>query len=432
MRITFLNGLYPPHGAGGAETTLGWLAQQLAARGHDCSVVSLTPHNSTSEDKIDGIPVHYLPLANVLWPFGSDRPRALRPLYQIADAFNPIMQRRLASKLIQLRPDILHCHNLQGFSVSAWKAAARLGIPIVQTIHDYYLACPRSAMWRPRQGNCRRACTECRVFAAPRRALSGHPAAVTCVSHRVFDRLVAAGSFAQAARGLQPVRIIRGNNSDGPLPAPVPNPGSGIRLGFIGRIDPLKGLDALLDAMAVLPPTALSLRIAGTGAPDYVAALKAKAGSMSNVAFLGHVNPASFFATLDLLVIPSQWEDPFPRVFHEALAHGVPSLVTPLGGLPEVIESGRTGFIAPGSDATSLAGAIMELLRNRWDYATVRAACHAAAARYAPGEVVAQYEAVLTAAAHRTMVPEEAGEVWRPSVSGAGTTSARQVACHGI
>lgn len=413
VRITFVNGLYPPHGAAGAENSLRMLAGSLAARGHSCSVVTLNPGPMPAEGEVDGIVVDYLPLANVLWPHGPRRPRALRPMFQFFDAFNPVMQRRLAGVLATRRPDVVHCHNLQGFSAAAWVAAVRLGVPVVQTLHDYYVGCPRSAMWRPGDGNCTRPCVECRIVSLPRRRLSNLPAAVTAVSHRMFDRLALAGAFPDAVTGVQPVRIIRGNNPSRSPPDPAPTDVR-LRLGFMGRLEPTKGLELLLDAMRGLPEEQVQLTIAGSGRPDDVARLRARADGCANIMFLGHVRPDDFFPNLDLLVVPSVWEDPFPRVFHEALAYGVPSLVSPLGGLPEVIRPGQTGFVARAADAPALREALAALLDKGWDRAGMRTRCRDAATAYDAIRIAGQYEAVLQAAASRRPIPAGAGEVWRP------------------
>ncbi len=432
MRITFVNGLYPPHGGAGAENTLRMLAGALTSRGHACSVVTLTPEPHATEGEVDGIPVAYLPLANVYWPHGARRPALLRPMFQLLDAFNPMMLRRLSRVLAARQPDVVNCHNLQGFSAAAWLAAARLGIPVVQTVHDYYLGCPRSAMWRPGRGNCARPCPECRAFSLPRRHLSRLPAAITAVSHRMFDRLAAAGVFPDAVTQDQPVRIIRGNNGAMIAPPVAAPRGDGLRLGFMGRLEPAKGLENLLDALQGLPARHMSLSVAGTGRPDYVAGLHAHATGCGNIAFLGHVRPADFFPTIDLLVIPSVWEDPFPRVFHEALAYGVPSLVTPLGGLQEVIRPGETGFVAAGADAGSLRAMLTRLAAQGWDRTTLRRQCRVAAAAYEPDRITGQYEAVLHAASMRQSIPTDAGEVWRAPI---GLSSPPRVAaddlCHG-
>ncbi len=413
MRLTFLNTLYPPYGAAGAETTLRLLAAQMMGRGHECNVVTLTPGRQAESREVDGIPVHYIPLANVFWPHGASKTMPWRVMFQTIEAYNPVMKRRLAQLLRRLSPDVVNFHNLQGFSASAWSAAQGLRIPIVQTLHDYYTACPRSAMWRPAQGNCASLCSECRAFSRPRRAMSGTPDIVTCVSHRVFDRLTEAGAFARAVAGRQPIRIIRGNNAADALPdiAP-PVPGTPLRLGFMGRLDPSKGLENLIDAVRRLPGGAVSLRIAGTGKPDYTQALQARAAGAAAIGFVGHVSPPEFFPSLDLLVIPSIWEDPFPRVFHEALAYGVPSLATPLGGLSEVIEHGRNGFLIAGVDGQALYASLSELVGTPWDHAKVFAECRKAAANFAPSRISAEYEAVLMAAAARQPIPDGAGVPW--------------------
>ncbi len=413
MKIAFVNTLYPPHGAAGAETTLRLLAGTMQAKGHACTVITLTPGSRPESGEVDGIPVRYLPLANVYWPHGAPRPKPLRPLFQAIEANNLIMRRRLAAALLQIRPDVVNAHNLQGFSASAWSAARRAGIPLVQTLHDYYTACPRSAMWRPGRGNCVGLCTDCKTFGAPRRRLSRLVQSVTCVSRRVFGRLHGAGAFPDAGTPRQPVRIIRGNNASDALPdIHPPAPQRALRLGFIGRLDPSKGIENLIAAVRRLPSGAATLQIAGSGLAGYADALRAAAAGSAAITFLGHVAPAGFFPGVDLLIIPSVWEDPFPRVFHEALAYGVPSLVSPLGGLPEAIVDGRSGFIIPGQGADALFARLQVLASAGWDRAAVFAACRAAAADYAPSRVAGQYEAVLQAAASRRPVPDDAGEPW--------------------
>lgn len=410
MRITFVNTLYWPHGGSGAEVTLRFLAGRLAAKDHECTIVTLSPDNTERVGEIEGIPVHYLQLANLFWPHQAHRPRLLRPAFQALDAYNPLMRHRLGGVLARLRPDVVHCHNLLGFSVAAWAAAARRGIPVVQTLHDYNLACPRGTMWRPGRGNCARACAGCRLFAVPRRAASHLPHVVTGVSHRLLDRVTAAGTFRTARQ----LRVIRGNNPADALPPlpPPPPPGTPLRLGFLGRLDPAKGIELLIDAVAALPRGAATLAIAGRGPDGYAAALRARAGGHAAIGFCGQVEAGAFLQGIDLLVIPSVWEDPFPRVFHEALAHGVPSLVTPLGGLPEAIVPGRTGFVTAAATAAALRATLAEVQAGAAGLPAMRAACRAAAAAFAPTRIAAQYEAVLAAAAVGTPVPAWAGEAW--------------------
>ncbi len=111
-----------------------------------------------------------------------------------------------------------------------------------------------------------------------------------------------------------------------------------LRLLFLGRLHPKKGVDLLLHALAQLPSYA-RLDVYGTGAPDYVASLRAEAAPYGHrVRFHGYVEgeaKAAAFANADLFVLPSHSEN-FGIAVAEALAHGVPvvtSTATPWQGL---------------------------------------------------------------------------------------------------
>ena len=92
----------------------------------------------------------------------------------------------------------------------------------------------------------------------------------------------------------------------------------------------------------------------------------------------------------------------------------MPSLVSPLGGLPEVVQPGKTGFVASGADAASLRAALRTLVERGWDRDGMRRACLAASSGYSLQRIVGQYEAVLSSAAMHCPVPEQgSGEIWR-------------------
>lgn len=131
-----------------------------------------------------------------------------------------------------------------------------------------------------------------------------------------------------------PSTIVIPNGVEVPtqLPERVWRPGGGLRLMFISRLDPKKGLENLLEAMAKLPATT-TLDVYGTGTYDYVASLKALTKTLglgARVVYHGHVNGAaktSAFAGADLFVLPSFSEN-FGMVVAEALAHGVPVITS--------------------------------------------------------------------------------------------------------
>ncbi|MCA9900237.1 MAG: glycosyltransferase family 4 protein [Ardenticatenaceae bacterium] len=138
-------------------------------------------------------------------------------------------------------------------------------------------------------------------------------------------------------------------------------------IGYLGRLEPHKGIDDLLHAAALLLPTQpdLHVNIAGNG-PErpFLEALAQTLGITSHVHFLGRVpDAANFLRQLDIFVLPSRFEA-FGLVAVEAMAVGTAVIVSNAGGLPEVVAHGETGLVVPVDDRPALAQAIAQLANN--------------------------------------------------------------------
>ena len=398
MKVTFISSLYHPNGIGGAEVTVRLLAEGLVRAGHGATVISLAPDGIERSGEEGGVRTIYLPLANLYWQHGEAR-RGLgaKLAWHMVEGYNPIMGRRLRRVLAAERPDVVHAHNLEGFSAAAWTAAECLGLPVVQTLHDYYLACPRCTMLRG-QKNCVGHCVDCRLLTGARRALSDIPVAVTSVSQRVLQRLGQTGLFSGVARQV----VIPGCNHAMTDPSPREDlpPGARLRLGYFGRLEPvIKGVELLLEAVAALPEDRVLLRIGGRGSDAFVADLRARHGGR-NIEFLGFADPATFFAGIDLLVVPSLWEDPLPRVVHEAFAFGVPVLGADVGGLPEMIEPGVTGELFRHGEVAALRTAIERQVDRGLPARRLFESCRARAEDFAFERIYGLYWEVLQEAAN--------------------------------
>jgi glycosyltransferase involved in cell wall biosynthesis len=124
-----------------------------------------------------------------------------------------------------------------------------------------------------------------------------------------------------------------------------------LRLGFLGRLVPIKGLGVAIQTLKELRDLGIevTLSIAGEGSEKkYAEKLSQKLGVSSSVIWCGAVfDIASFFDTIDILLIPSIRE-PLGLVALEAAASAVPVVASEVDGLPEVIEDGTTGItVAP-------------------------------------------------------------------------------------
>jgi glycosyltransferase involved in cell wall biosynthesis len=115
--------------------------------------------------------------------------------------------------------------------------------------------------------------------------------------------------------------------------------GAEVRLGFIGSLGHHKGILTVLEAFRRVP-SQWRLLIAGTG--PLAADVEREASLDHRISYLGHVSGEqkdAFFDALDLVVIPSEWEEPATFVAVEAAVRGLPAVVSDRGGLPETPEA---------------------------------------------------------------------------------------------
>ncbi|WP_324715309.1 glycosyltransferase family 4 protein [Carboxydochorda subterranea] len=362
MRVLLVNTLYPPPTVGGAERSVRLLARGLAGAGHDVHVAaaSSTPGRVTTEE--EGVTVHRIPLFNAYWPFDPGRRPAHRKLaWHGLDTWNPVMARRLARIVEATRPDVVHTQNLAGFSVAAWEAVKRLGIPVVHTPRDYYLLCPRNTMYRHGRA-CARPCPDCRVYAWGRRRASAAVDAVVATSDFLLRLHEWLGYFPGAS-----IREVVPNADEGPVDGPERPPLAGqdrpVRFGFLGRLEPAKGVEVLLRALHAVGVPGWEAWIAGRGSPEYLRRLQRLCPS-TGVRFVGFVQPGWLLAQIDVLVVPSLWHEPFGRVVVEAYAHGVPVVAARRGALPELVEHGRTGWLFDPERPDELAALLARIVKD--------------------------------------------------------------------
>jgi glycosyltransferase involved in cell wall biosynthesis len=187
-----------------------------------------------------------------------------------------------------------------------------------------------------------------------------------------------------------------------PRAAPVDGPG---RVGFLGRLEPRKGIEDLIVAARrfLRGRTRASVTIVGapseSAPPGYVASLRAAArasGVMDRISFSGwRDDSGEALAEFDVVCVPSHAE-PYGTVAAEAAARGVPVVATRVGGLREVVVDGATGTLVPPGNPQALAAAIAPFLDDPALRARVGAAARERALRaFAPGPYADRVDALL-------------------------------------
>lgn len=363
MRVLIVNTLYPPAQVGGAERSVAQLAQGLTRAGTQVSVLTLQPGRASVEESVEGVSVHRLPLNNLYWPYdGARRSAVRRAVWHGLEAANPWMDGAVDRAVERVRPDLIHLHLTTGFSLSVYRAAARRDLPLVQTLRDWSMMCARASMFR-RERRCERRCGSCVVLTAAKRAQAVDH--VIGLSQPVLEAHRAAGYFRGAAAS------VIGNAAEAAVVSARPSLADDpvVTFGFMGRVEPEKGIEVLLRTATGLEG-GWRLRIAGRGEAAYVERLR-RAYADPRIVWLGQVEAADFWPTVDVLVAPSVWAEPFGRVVVEAVQQGRGVIASRIGGLPDAASGAGAAILVEPSDEGALARAMGEVLAGpeRWRFA---------------------------------------------------------------
>jgi glycosyltransferase involved in cell wall biosynthesis len=272
--------------------------------------------------------------------------------------------------LRDMRPDVVHIHNF--FSVispSVYYACKEEGVPVVQTLHNYRLACPAASFYRDGK-----ICEECLdrgpfhavKYGCYRESKLATAALATMLEvHRrkntwteMVDCYVALTEFAREKmiQGGLPADKIR-VKPNFVLPDPGPRTSDGDYALFVGRLVDLKGVGTLIKAWSKLPAS-IPLVIAGDGPYRREMEKLISDFKLANVDYRGRLSRNETLATMKgarFLMFPSEWYEGFPVTIAESFACGVPVLCSRLGGMQEIVDDGRTGLHFTSGDAADMA-----------------------------------------------------------------------------
>lgn len=392
MKILYVNTLYSPDIMGGAEISIKLLVEGMRSQGHEVVVVSLRPKGHTGQDEVDGVPVYRYALKNLYWPYVKRRPRApIRLAWHWIDRDNRAMAGQLAQVLRQERPDVVSCHNLAGWSIAVWDAVRQQGIPLVQVLHDLYLLCANSDMYRG-DNPCVGRCLRCHLLRFSHAKRSSRLDAVVGISYTVLKRFERFGYFDGIRKEvIYNARFIEDKGRQRSRKGTF-------LVGYLGTLSAKKGVHWLIDQFIkhIDKESNAELLIAGAGQEEYVGELRRLASSDERIRFLGYQSSADFYAKIDLLVVPSLWEEPLGMVAIEALAHHIPVVANEIGGLAETVKHGQNGLLVHAQDASSLGRALKDLMGDSVLYERLASQARASVVpQLSVGRMVGEYGALL-------------------------------------
>ena len=262
---------------------------------------------------------------------------------------------------LAFRPQLLHVHYAYPDAAAALILSRLAGLPLIVTCHgsDIHVlsqAPRRRAVIAQTLRQAAAVVTVSGDMAGKVADLGVSPSRIHAIANGVDCSLFVPGDQARAKSAL-------GLADDGPL------------LAAVGRLEPVKGYDRLLQALRDLPGTRLLL--AGDGSQrTKLMRLAASLGIRDRLHFLGavpHAKLATVFQAADLLVLSSHSEG-WPTVIHEAMACGKPVVAPAVGGIPEALADMALGVVIPTGEPRNLVRGIRQALDTPWQPDILRTA----------------------------------------------------------
>lgn len=339
IKVLVVNTLYHPFEVGGAEKSVKSLCEKLPKEHFDIGVLSLT-NKIDSFETIKGIKIWRLKIRNIYWPFKSKpQTRITKIIWHAIDRKILFLPVKIKNILEEFNPHIIHTNNLSGISTSIWKIASKRKTPVVHTLRDYYLICPKSTMFKGVK-SCSTQCVDCEFFSKKQKKLSNIPNIVVGISQRILDIHTTNGYFSSSEK----LVIYNGFSMYKSTHPTIHN--TPLTIGFIGQLNRAKGFDMLVNALNTLTHYDWKLLIAGNYLPKQKVDTNKKIPK-EKAAFLGFIKQKSFFEKVDFLVVPSIWEEPFGRVIIESFSMNTPVIASNIGGIPELFQRNKQFLFEP-------------------------------------------------------------------------------------
>lgn len=409
--VQVVNGL-PPESLGGTETYVAHLAHALTRRGHEVRVFSRIADPTQTEYAVDVIVRDGVAITRVNNTFNH--------LKSFAQSYvNTEVARRFGAFLDTCVPDVVHFHHLVYLSTSSIQEATQRGIPVVMTLHDYWLICQRGRFLKPDLSQCPgqtdEGCAGCFAHLLNNKLASVYTRFKSALSKRSWFRdclrrfhgqyIAARPSSLQALRQihqrmahvrevcekvslfLAPSRFLRDQFLAFGIPAekivfaecglpPLEitvterrQAASPLVFGYIGVVDPVKGVHLLVEAFR--PLTGAELRIYG-GETDYApypdrGQFLAQLRRSPHIRLMGRYDNREvgrILSEVDVVIVPSIWYENAPLVIREAFLARKPVITAAFGGMQEWVQDEVNGLLFRQRDVEDLRSKLARFIAD--------------------------------------------------------------------
>jgi glycogen(starch) synthase len=384
--------LFPPHSRGGYELMCEGAMLAARARGHEVQIV-VSDYRDPLIHAPDLLAVDRGLRSYLDGEAQAKPPPGLRETVRLERHNRNVLDRHLH----EFAPDVVSWWGMGGMSLSLIERVRRAGLPSVLCVEDHWLSYgPEADAWARTVRRWR-----LRSLAPLLEPLCGLPMRCDLAHAGRFLFNSAYTRDAAIAAGFRSPDCAIANPGVHHRYSPAPPAGWRGRLLYVGRLDPTKGVDVIIDALAALPSQS-TLRVIGSGESAYEAALRSQAHSLgldARVEFSGAFAPEqmpSAYEAADAVIFPVRWEEPWGLVPLEAMAVGRPVIATSRGGAASYLRDEENALLMPVDDAEALGAAVRRLAGSEQLRAKLRAGgfvtAHAYSAESRDGVVVDELE----------------------------------------
>jgi len=364
MKILICCNVYPPNFIGGAELIAHQQALALTKLGHEVQIFTgdtqvAGERYSYHEELYENLKVHRIRLINIDYD-----PNYICFSHQEVEKHFIQLSRKFC-------PDIIHFHNIIGLSVTILRIAKELNIKTILTLHDYWGFCLKNTMMKREKITCGdySRCEECQSVIndgmnrrIPIRLRQNYfKLMIDQVDFFISPSQFLAEMYLAAGINKERMTIIwNGIDFDYFDAIKKKSHNNIVRFSFFGYFGRHKGVATLIDALLYLKNQhCVQINLIGDGDEklSYIDQLN-KNNCANLVKFWGKLDNNQVYkayAETDVLVLPSIWRENQPVSITEAMTAGIPPIVSNMGGMPEMVEDGKTGLIFEAGSSQDLA-----------------------------------------------------------------------------
>lgn len=368
MRILMINKFLYPNG--GSETYIFKLGEYLQSQGHEVQYFGMEHAGRCVGNRVNAY------TSDMDFHGGSKLAKLTYPLKTI---YSVEARKKLRLVLDDFQPDVCHLNNFNYqltpsmiLEIQKWR---KEGHPcrIVFTAHDYQLVCPNHMCHNPNTGeNCEN-CLGGHFFSCTKGKCIHGSTAKSAIGtmeatfwkwkgvYRLIDTMICCSEFMKTKMDSNPLfaakTVVMHNFVE---KAEWKQTQKKDYVLYFGRFSKEKGIDTLLDVCRELPD--VSFVFAGTGPLDE------KINGIANIQNVGFQSGKALETLIRearFSIYPSQWYENCPFSVMESQMYGTPVLGADIGGIPELIEVGRTGELFESGNAGELKRKIQKLWYDR-------------------------------------------------------------------